>query len=85
MKEMTESEAADHFYDKWLLAVAKNKRLANDIPENLSGSSDDNLPPYIHFSGQLAVDAYSGVGFNITFYLSTGRYQVYSIGCFDLF
>ena len=31
MKEMTESEAADHFYDKWLLAVAKNKRLANDI------------------------------------------------------
>jgi hypothetical protein len=31
MKDMTESEAADHFYDKWLLAVAKNKRLANDI------------------------------------------------------
>jgi hypothetical protein len=31
MKEMTESEAADHFYDKWLFAVAKNKRLENDI------------------------------------------------------
>lgn len=31
MKEMTESEAADHYYDKWLLAVAKTKRLENDI------------------------------------------------------
>ena len=33
MKEMTESEAADHFYDKWLLAVAKNKRLEQLIQD----------------------------------------------------
>lgn len=53
MKEMTESEAADHFYDKWLLAVSKTKRLEQLI-QDMRYAEDQNVNNLVVENTQLS-------------------------------